>query len=66
MLHVCGITTIIHSRVMDKSGKWGETRNSCLLSVYRGNESRHLIFWSLETLTGVLYNHTNTGLSRGS
>jgi hypothetical protein len=32
---------------------WEErTRSSYLLSVKRGNKSRHLIFWSLGTLTG--------------
>jgi hypothetical protein len=35
------------------SSKYRETRNSCILSVERGNESRHLIFWSLGTLTGL-------------
>ena len=33
--------------------KGGETRNSCLLSVENLNGSRHLVFWSLETLTGL-------------
>jgi hypothetical protein len=31
----------------------GQTRNSCLLSVESGNGSRHLVFWPLETLTGL-------------
>jgi hypothetical protein len=35
------------------SGKYGETRNSCLLSVESGNGSRHLVFWSLGTLTSL-------------
>jgi len=34
------------------SGKHGETRNSCLLSVENLNGSRHLVFWSLRILTG--------------
>jgi hypothetical protein len=34
------------------SSKYRETRNSCILSVERVNESRHLVFWSLGTLTG--------------
>jgi hypothetical protein len=33
--------------------KYRETRNSCLLSVGKGNGSRHLVFWSLGTLTGL-------------
>jgi hypothetical protein len=33
---------------------WEElTRNPCHFSIKRGNESRHIIFWSLETLTGL-------------
>ena len=35
------------------SGKYRETRNSCLLSVENLNGSRHLVFWSLGTLTGL-------------
>jgi hypothetical protein len=35
------------------SDKYGETRNSCLLSVENLNESRHLVFWLLGTLTGL-------------
>jgi len=35
------------------SGKCEETRNSYLLSVENLNGSRHLVFWSLETLTGL-------------
>jgi hypothetical protein len=34
-------------------GKYRETRNSCLLYVESRNESRHLIFWSLGTLTSL-------------
>jgi hypothetical protein len=30
-----------------------KTRNSCSLSVKKRNGSHHLIFWSLETLTGL-------------
>jgi hypothetical protein len=33
------------------SGKYRETRNSCLLSLKNWNGSRHLVFWSLGTLT---------------
>jgi hypothetical protein len=33
--------------------KYKETRNSCLLSVEKGNGGRHLVFWSLGTLTGL-------------
>jgi hypothetical protein len=28
-------------------------KNFCLLSVKNLNENRHLVFWSLETLTGL-------------
>ena len=31
----------------------GETRNSCLLLVEKWNGSRHLVVWSLGTLTGL-------------
>jgi hypothetical protein len=34
-------------------GKYGETRNFYLLSVEYFNGSRHLVFWSLGTLTGL-------------
>ena len=34
-------------------GKCVETRNSCLLSVKNFNGSRHLVFWSLGTLTSL-------------
>jgi hypothetical protein len=33
--------------------KYGETRYSCLVSVENLNGSRHLVFWSLGTLTGL-------------
>jgi len=39
--------------VLYLSDKYGETRNSCLLSVESGKGSRHLVFRSLETLTGL-------------
>jgi len=42
----------VHSR-MWVIGKIGKTKNSCLLSVKSANESHHLVFWSLETLTGL-------------
>jgi hypothetical protein len=33
---------------------WKEKiRNSCFLSIKRGNGSRHLICWLLKTLTGL-------------
>jgi len=35
------------------SGKYGETRNSCLLSVENLNESCHLVFLLLGTLTSL-------------
>jgi hypothetical protein len=35
------------------SGKCGEIRNSCLLFMEKWNGSRHLVFWSLGTLTGL-------------
>jgi hypothetical protein len=39
--------------VLYLSEKYGETRNSCLLSVESGKRSRHLVFRSLETLTSL-------------
>jgi hypothetical protein len=30
-----------------------ETKNSCFLLVEKRNGSRHLVFWSLGTLTGL-------------
>jgi hypothetical protein len=36
-----------------KYEKYGEIRIPFLLSVEGGNESRHLIFWLLGTLTGL-------------
>jgi hypothetical protein len=38
---------------MGLSGKGGETKNSCLLLVEILNESHHLVFWLLGTLTGL-------------
>jgi hypothetical protein len=35
------------------SGKYGETRKYCLLLVGKWNGNRHLVFWSLGTLTGL-------------
>jgi hypothetical protein len=35
------------------SGKCGEIRNSCLLFMEKWNGSRHLVFWSLGTLTSL-------------
>jgi hypothetical protein len=34
-------------------GKYGKTRNSCLLLVKKGNASHHQVFWSLGTLSGL-------------
>ena len=34
-------------------GKYGETRNSLSLSGEKWNGSRHLVVWSLGTLTGL-------------
>jgi len=42
-----------NSILCGKSEKYGETRNSCLLLVEKWNGSRHLVFWSLGTLTGL-------------
>ena len=53
MSHVCGVAVISSTLICNLSGKYRETRNSCFLSVESGNESRHLVFWSLETLTGL-------------
>jgi hypothetical protein len=39
--------------VYSLSGKYKEIRNSCLLSVKNLNGSRHLVFWSQGTLTGL-------------
>jgi len=48
--HVCGVagekSTLIYYYIY-LSGKYGETRNSCLLLVEKWNESRYLVFWSL-------------------
>ena len=51
MSHVCGVAAIFH--FINVSGKYREIMNSCLLSVEGGNESRHLVFWSLGTLTSL-------------
>jgi hypothetical protein len=52
--HVCGVATII---LLDREWSrmvWVErTMNSYSLLVKRENESRHPIFWSLGTLTGL-------------
>jgi hypothetical protein len=54
--YVCGIAAIVHplnKNYKGLSGKYEKTRNSCLLSVENLHGSRHLVFWSLETLTGL-------------
>jgi len=43
----------IHPQNLILCGKCVETRNSCLLLVEKWNGSRHLVFWSLGTLTGL-------------
>ena len=43
----------LYSVIFYLSGKYQETRKSCLLSMKNWNGSRHLIFWSLGTLTGL-------------
>jgi hypothetical protein len=49
--YVCGVVVNIF---LDQEWSGIErTRNSCPLLVERGNESRHLVFWSLETQTGL-------------
>jgi hypothetical protein len=52
--HVCGVAAIVHPLMyLYLSIKYEETRNSCLLSVKSRTGSRHLVFWSLGTLTGL-------------
>jgi hypothetical protein len=51
--HVCGVAVIVHSHWFKVIGKIGETMIPCLLSVESGNESYHLVFWSLGTLIGL-------------
>ena len=49
--HVCGVAVNIF---LDQEWSGMERiRNSCPLLVERGNKSRHLVFWSLETQTGL-------------
>jgi len=40
--------------LLDCIWKMGETRVSNLLSLEWRNESRHLVFWSLATVTGLI------------
>jgi len=57
MAHMCGVAAKnIHSKkcIIYLSGKYVETRNSCLLLVEKWNGCRHLVFWSLGTLTGLM------------
>ena len=52
--HVCGVVAIVHPQCNGYiSGKCGETMNSLSLSGEKWNGSRHLVFWSLGTLTGL-------------
>jgi hypothetical protein len=51
---MCGVAVISFTLICNLSGKYREIRNYCLLLVKSGNESRHLVFWSLETLTGLI------------
>ena len=53
--HVSDITAIVHPQNIwgDISGKYGETRNSLSLINEKWCGSRHLVFWSLGTLTGL-------------
>jgi len=51
--HVCGVAVIVHSHWFKVIEKIGETMIPCLLSVESGNESYHLVFWSLGTLIGL-------------
>jgi hypothetical protein len=51
---VRGVAAIVHPQMYRYiSGKCGETRNSLSLSGEKWNGSRHLVFWSLGTLTGL-------------
>ena len=54
------VAAIVHPRMCDVnvmggyiSGQFGETRNSLSLSGEKWCGSRHLVFWSLGTLTGL-------------
>jgi len=54
--HVSDVAAIVHPRMYGGiyiSGKYEETRNSLSLSSERWYGSRHLVFWSLGTLTGL-------------
>jgi hypothetical protein len=52
---VSDVAAIVHPRMCDGgiSGQYGETRNSLSLSSEKWCGSRHLVFWSLGTLTGL-------------
>ena len=45
-------SSTLKENVKGLSRKYEKTRNSCLLLVKKLNRSRHLVFWSLGTLTG--------------
>jgi len=50
------VAAIVHPRMCDGgdiSSKYGETRSSLSLSSEKWCGSRHLVFWSLGTLTGL-------------
>jgi hypothetical protein len=58
--HVSDVAAIVHPKKIIVigdggyiSGQCGETRNSLSLSSEKWCGSRHLVFWSLETLTGL-------------
>ena len=53
--HVSDVATIVHPRMCGDNifGKYREARNSLSLSSEKRNGSRHLVFWSLGTLTGL-------------
>jgi hypothetical protein len=52
--HVCGVAAIVlHTHVWIYLENMGRQGILCLLAVKKWNGSRHLVFWSLETLTGL-------------
>ena len=54
MSHVFDAAAISSTLICNLSRKYREIRNSCLLSLESGNESHHLVFWSLGTLTSLI------------
>jgi len=60
MSHVSDVAAIVHPQKINVNvmggyifGQCGETRNSLSLSSEKRCGSRHLVFWSLGTLTGL-------------